>query len=154
MRSDCRGVIRSCETCRSLLSSAALLSDILFHPFFLWRFGCDHLVGSADQGFEFIGGQHIWVGESDPLVASDVGRWRDAFDFQQFVKFIWRAFKREARESAVGEGHPGEDFSADFEAEIFGPRHVFGHIGEGEAELANPFDVGHGGDDSAETKGS
>jgi hypothetical protein len=127
--------------CRSTFRSPA--------RFGLGCFGCDQVVGLANEGFEFIRGQHVGVVEHYPLVASDIGRGGDAFDLQQFVECFRRAFESEAREPAVREDHAGEDFAADFEAEVVAPRHVLGYVGEGEAEFADPFHVGHLGDDSA-----
>ena len=38
----------------------------------------------------------------------------------------------------------GEDLASHLEAEVFAPLDLLGRVGEGEAEFADPFDVGHG----------
>src|SRR5467141_556462 len=117
--------------------------------FGLQCFGCDQVVGLANEGFEFIRGQHVGVGEHHPLVASDVGRGGDAFDLQQFVECFRGAFESDAREPAVRKDHAGEDFAADFEAEVVvAPWHILRYVGEGEAEFADLFHD-HQEDDSA-----
>jgi hypothetical protein len=65
--------------------------------FGLGCFGCDQAVGLANEGFEFICGQDVGVGEHHPLVASDVGRGGDAFDLQQFVEYVSGAHLRVMR---------------------------------------------------------
>ena len=52
-----------------------------------------------------------------------------AFDFEQFMESLGRAFQSNAREAAVGEDHAGEDLAADLETEIIAPRHVLGSSG-------------------------
>lgn len=105
--------------------------------------GCDQFVRLANEGCEFVGRQNIGVGKHHPLVASDVGRGGYAFDLEQFAECFRRAFKGDARKPTVREDHAGEDFAADFEAEVVAPRHILGYVGEGETEFANPVDVGH-----------
>ena len=83
--------------------------------------GRNQVVGLANEGFEFIRGKNVRVGERYPLVASDVGRGGDAFDLQQFVECFRRAFESDVRESSVREDHAGEDFAANFETEVVAP---------------------------------
>jgi len=114
--------------------------------------GCfchDQLIRPANECFEFAGRQDIRVGQHHPLVAAHVRSGGNAFDLQQFVKCFRCTFKGDARESAVREDHASKDPAADFKAKVVGPRHILGRVGEGQAESADPFDVGHVGDDSA-----
>src|SRR5208282_1199642 len=128
---------------------AAFAWRLLAHGFTLWRLCYDQIVGLANQGFEFRGGQDVGVCQKYPFVAADVGGLGDAFDFEEFVEFFRSAFKANGREVALREVDDGEEFASHLEAQVFGPLDVFGRVGEGEAEFADPFDVGHVGDDSA-----
>src|SRR5208282_3143852 len=131
---------------------AAFAWRLLAHGFTLWRLCYDQIVGLANQGFEFRGGQDVGVCQKYPFVAADVGGLGDAFDFEEFVEFFRSAFKANGREVALREVDDGEEFASHLEAQVFGPLDVFGRVGEGEAEFADPFDVGHVEDDSARVR--
>ena len=128
---------------------AALAWRLLARGFPLWRFGYDQVVGLANEGFEFAGGQDVRVFEKDPFVAADIRGLGDAFDFEQFVELFRSALQGDWCEVALGEVHHSEYLAAHFEAQGFAPLKLLGRVGKREAEFAEPVGVGHGENDSA-----
>ena len=55
------------------------------------------------------------------------------------------AFEDDRSKFALGEVHDSEYLAAHFETEVFAPLKLLGGVGEGEAEFAEPVDVGHVG---------
>src|ERR1039458_5949768 len=97
---------RSLRLCGSKfrLLFAALTWRLFARGFALWRLCYDQIVGLANQGFEFRGGQDVGVCQKYPFVAADVGGLGDAFDFEEFVEFFRSAFKANGARGCLERG--------------------------------------------------
>ena len=106
--------------------------------------GLYQLVGVTNEIFELARGHYVRIGEGDKVVAPDIGGGGDAFDFAEVVESFRCDFQGDARITAFRKNNAGEDFAADLEAEIVGPGHILGGVGEGATEGADGIEVGHG----------